>query len=259
MNTIRKIAVIGGDRRSLICAELFSDAGFECAVYGFEKEPPKKAVRAAALSDALSECSAAVLPLPVADGENVFAPFAENPFSLASLRGALPKETLLLAGNPTDEVIKLLAGHTVANYAKDEGFMLRNRIPTAEGALRLALEHGGKTLYGASVLVCGMGRIGRYLASALSSLGAHVTVSVRKREDRIKAEQTGFTVILTEKIADCPTAFDFIFNTVPYPILSVCVLKKLRGAPILIDLASKPYGAGFAERRKPKIFRFRID
>ena len=141
----------------------------------------------------------------------------------------------------------------------DEGFMLRNRIPTAEGALRLALEHGGKTLYGASVLVCGMGRIGRYLASALSSLGAHVTVSVRKREDRIKAEQTGFTVILTEKIADCPTAFDFIFNTVPYPILSVRVLKKLRGAPILIDLASKPYGAGFAERRKPKIFRFRID
>ena len=100
----------------------------------------------AGLTDALSECSAAILPLPVADGENVFAPFAEKPFSLASLCEALPKSALLLAGNPTDDVKKLLSGHTVVNYATDEGFMLRNRIPTAEGALRLALEHGGKTL-----------------------------------------------------------------------------------------------------------------
>lgn len=247
------MAVIGGDRRSLVCAELLTEAGFECAVYGFEKEPPEKAVRAATLSDALCDCSAVVLPLPVSDGKNVFAPFAEKPFLLTDLRDALPKDALLLAGNPTDEMIRFFSGYTIANYAGDEGFMLRNRIPTAEGGLMIALEHTDRTLYGADVLVCGMGRIGRYLADILASLGAHVTVSVRKRTDRINALQHGFTVLHSEELSDCPTAFDVIFNTVPAPILGARVLKKLRGNPLLIELASKPYGVGFTKGCPPPI------
>lgn len=260
MNIIRKVAVIGGDKRSLYCAEAFAASGFECAVFGFEKEPLHFAVRAASLEDALRDSTAVILPLPITDVKNgnLFAPHSDQAVSLAQLCGQIPRDAVVLAGNPTEAEQKALAGYTVENYAKNEYFMLRGRVPTAEGALQIAMEQTDETIFGSKALVCGGGRIGRYLAAMLSALGADVTVSVRKKEDGILLRQHGFSVIHTNEIADCPTAFDLIFNTIPSRILEKRVLKKLRGSPLIIELASKPYGAGFTVRKKDENFSFRV-
>lgn len=251
MNIIRKIAVLGGDERSAICADCLASAGFECAVYGLERSSAlRHAVRGASLSDTLRESNVVLLPLPTSvDGKTLFSPLSDASVSLTEIASTLEKDALLLAGNPSDEVKKVFHSHKTANYAADDGFVFRNRIPTAEGAIGIALQKLDRTLHGAPCLVCGYGRIGKYSASLLASFGANVTVSARKRRDLIEIEQNGLYAIKTEQIGDSPIAFDVIFNTVPYPILNEPVLRSLRGSPLIIELASKPYGAGFALRR----------
>lgn len=252
MNIIRKIAVLGGDERSAICAEHLARAGFECAVCGLEKSSAlQNAVRGASLADTLRGSNVVLLPLPTSvDGKTVFAPYANTPISLEEITSALEKGALLLAGNPSDDIQKLFHSHETANYAVDEGFVYRNRVPTAEGAIQIALEELGKTLHGTPCLVCGYGRIGRYLTRLLCSFGAKVTVSARKRRDLIEIEQSGAYAVKTDRLGDCPIAFDVIFNTVPYPILNGAVLRSLRGKPLIVELASKPYGADFAAPKK---------
>ena len=248
MNIINKIAVLGGDTRSKICAELFAKTGFECTLFGFEKDPSVRyAVRAASLDDALHGCDVLLLPLPVTkDGQTLFAPFSPILIPLKDLPEHMEKKALVLAGNPSDAVKELLLVHRpFVNYAQDEGFVRRNCVPTAEGALQLALQNTDATLFGSEVLVCGWGRVGSCLARRLQALGAAVTVSARKRRDLASIESEGMKAIRSDQIADYPTAFQVIFNTVPAPLLGEKVLKKLKGSPVLIELASKPYGAGF--------------
>ena len=51
-------------------------------------------------------------------------------------------------------------------------------MPTAEGAIQLAMEELPITLHGARVLVIGYGRLGRVLADRLAGLKARVSVAV---------------------------------------------------------------------------------
>ena len=50
-------------------------------------------------------------------------------------------------------------------------------MPTAEGAIQLAMEELPITLHGARVLVIGYGRLGRVLADRLAGLKARVSVA----------------------------------------------------------------------------------
>ena len=52
-------------------------------------------------------------------------------------------------------------------------------MPTAEGAIQLAMEELPITLHGARVLVIGYGRLGRVLADRLAGLKARVSVAAR--------------------------------------------------------------------------------
>ncbi|MCD8117543.1 MAG: hypothetical protein LUE21_10625 [Oscillospiraceae bacterium] len=67
-------------------------------------------------------------------------------------------------------------------YWQDEIYMIENAALTAEGALELLMRRSSRALMGAEALVAGYGRIGRFLAGMLSSLGVRVTVAARKPE-----------------------------------------------------------------------------
>lgn len=51
---------------------------------------------------------------------------------------------------------------------------IMNAVPTAEGAIQIAMEQTDVTLHGLPVLVIGHGRIGSLLARRLAALGAKV-------------------------------------------------------------------------------------
>lgn len=122
---------------------------------------------------------------------------------------------------------------------------IANAIPTAEGAIQIALEEMPITLHGARCLVVGNGRIGKILSRMLSCMGADVTVSARKDEDFALIYAAGMTHIDTRHMEGQLGQFDLIVNTVPVKILGRTLLAEMKEDCLLIDLASKPGGVDF--------------
>jgi len=122
---------------------------------------------------------------------------------------------------------------------------LLNSVPTAEGAVQLAMEELPVTLRGARALVTGYGRVARALCSLLIAMGAEVTVAARRCSDRAAASVAGCSAVELAAVADAGD-FDVIFNTVPALVFDAALLKKLERSTLLIDLASRPGGVDFA-------------
>ncbi len=119
-------------------------------------------------------------------------------------------------------------------YYRDEIYVIENAALTAEGALELLMRRSNRAIAGMDVLVAGFGRIGRFLAGMLSSLGARVTVAARSAAARAEARARGYEAV---DITNIPSLFDGVVNTIPAP-----VLEGDYGGALCIDLASAPGG-----------------
>lgn len=121
-----------------------------------------------------------------------------------------------------------------------------NAVPTAEGAIQIAMEQTDVTLHGLPVLVIGCGRVGSLLARKLDALGAKVTVSARSCRDRARIEAAGLKAADTRRLADVLPGFPLVYNTVPAAVLGSAELAALPAGALLIDLASQPGGIDLA-------------
>ena len=115
-------------------------------------------------------------------------------------------------------------------------------VPTAEGAIQIAMEELPITLHGARALVIGCGRLCRALAPRLAGLGARVSVAARKFADLAWAESWGFGAEHTGQLQPWLCGYDLVINTVPARVLGEAELAELRPDCLVIDLASKPGG-----------------
>ena len=117
-----------------------------------------------------------------------------------------------------------------------------NAVPTAEGAIQIAMEQTDVTLHGLRALVIGYGRIGSILAAKLAALGVLVTVSARSCRDTARIEAAGLQSADTRHLTDVLSDFPLVFNTVPAAVLGAAELSKLPPKALIIDLASQPGG-----------------
>lgn len=240
MRTEQKIAILGGDTRQLFAAEVLRQKGFSVALYGFaETESFRLPASAETPEEALRDADAVLLPLPYRKGDVLNMPFSPVPMRVDDLIRILPDGIPVFAGKADD---RLPAG--VMDYNAEEAFQIRNAVPSAEGAIRVAMEQMDRTLCGAVCLVVGAGRIGRHLAVLLRAFGAEVFLSSRKAEDLAKTEALGLHAIRTDAIAGIVGQADVVFNTVPAPVVTREVVGNMRKQTPIIDLAS---GAGGAD------------
>ncbi len=137
---------------------------------------------------------------------------------------------------------------TSADYYTREEFAVRNAVPTAEGAVEIAMREYPGTVSGSRCLVAGFGRVGKTLARMLLGIGAQVTVAARKPADLAWIESLGCHPIQTAQIGGGD--YDMIFNTIPAMIFNRHVLSELRGCSLLVDLASAPGGVDFEAAEK---------
>ena len=121
-----------------------------------------------------------------------------------------------------------------------------NAVPTAEGAIQIAMEELPITLHEARVLVVGFGRVGRALAPRLQALGARVTVAARRYEQRSLAQSMGLGTERADRLPDWLCGYDLVVNTAPARVLGVEELSALKEGALVIDLASKPGGVDMA-------------
>lgn len=159
----------------------------------------------------------------------------------------LQKGQIIYGCNFPEEQVKECDNRGIhfVDYMKVEGVASRNAIATAEGAIAEALQAGNVSIHDSRTLVIGYGRCGEVLAEKLISMKAHVTVLDRKIEKRSRAQAYGCQAIGFEKAAGMMSRYDFIFNTVPAPVLARELLQRVKKDVTIIDIASKPGGTDF--------------
>lgn len=246
---IETFAVIGGDLRAAYLAGELAADGYKVITTGFDSaDLPPCVTGCTNPMQAISLADCVILPLPVtAEGGTLNAPFSRVRISLDQVLNAIKPNQYLLGGNIADSVRHEVEarGLTIDDYFGREELAIQNAVPTAEGAVQLAMEELPITLNGAHCLVTGYGRVARTLAHLLVAIGAQVTVAVRKCADAAWAQAAGCDTVdirHLEAVGD----FDVIFNTVPALLFTREVLEKMDRDTLLIDLASRPGGVDFA-------------
>ncbi len=246
--THNSICILGGDLRQLTVAKEFSNSGFKVVLCGFDKvrEIPFGVTAKNDISSALKECRFIVLPLPFSkDGANISAPLSNKliPLSLVKEAG---QNKIFFGGMMKNESF----GKSIYDYYENEELKVFNAIPTAEGALSIALNESTETLNGCKTAVLGFGRIGKILGNMLKALDSEVTILHRSNKDDAWCSAFGISSANLRDIKSVLKEKKIIFNTVPHILLTKDILKELKKDVIIIDLASSPGGVDYEEGKK---------
>ncbi len=240
---MKKLSVIGGDERFIHLINAAQKDGFNVCSFGINSGN----LRAYSLSEAFNFSKNVILPLPVFSEPNVInTPFSKYRITGDDILQEVCSETHIIGGRFPDDFKAELKrkGAKVTDIMESEKFAILNAIPTAEGALCLAIQNTDFTLHGANILVLGFGRIGKALAELLSGCGSVVSAAARSSHDlayaslfKIKPIKIG-----TDGFSDALNRADIIFNTIPSMILDESRLNKIKNSALIIDLASNPGG-----------------
>ncbi len=238
MLLIHTIALLGGDRRQFYLSRQFLSEGYAVLCHRVPGIPDT----ASLIQNTVSQSELIILPMPALDADGYIrsdkTPLPLEPVLESAMPGAI------LAGGGMSSVQKAAASFdlSVIDYAQDASLAILNAIPTAEGAIQIAMEHTDCTIWKSRMLVIGYGRIGKAVAKRLKNFGADVCVSARSPADLAQIRAAGYEADHTGDYSKELRQYDCIFNTVPAPVLQQRHLDALRPDTCIIDLASRPGG-----------------
>lgn len=239
-----KYTILGGDKRSLELGNLLMKDGNDLCFYGFDKLDQSK-YPLIDLKEAIGFADVIVAPLPFTeDNMNINSPFSSEKIKIDYVFSLISKDQLILGGKYGDLHENKLKTMNLKfdDYFKREELQVLNAIPTAEGAIQVAMEELSTTLHGSNVLVLGYGRIGKALSQMLDGIGSNVYVEARNYTDLAWIKNYGYKGIHQKYLKDYLPKMDLIFNTIPKLILDKELLGSVERSCIIIDLASKPGG-----------------
>lgn len=171
------------------------------------------------------------------------------------INSMIGSKKILIAGAISKNMKDILKKHNIIFYdlLEYEDIAILNAIPTAEGAISIAINSTPFTLHGANTLVLGYGNIGKVLSNMLKGIGANVYCEARNKKDLAFIKAMGYNEVYLEELDSYLDNIDVIFNTIPNMILDEKRLKLLKKDCFVIDLASSPGGVDFEKARKLKI------
>ena len=156
-------------------------------------------------------------------------------------------DKILISGAISKEYKMKLNENKIRYYdlMERDSMAIYNAIPTAEGAIAVAIGNTDFTVHDASILILGFGRIGKVLAQKLSSLGANIYCQARKDKDIALIEAFGYKAIWLGDLEKYLPNMNIIFNTIPKLILDEKMLDLISKDTLIVDLASSPGGVDF--------------
>lgn len=249
----KSVSVIGGDLRQLTLAKMLAADGYSVTLYGFTNE---KDTENLILTDNISvalDNEIIILPVPVSfDGAYINTPFCEAKVSVQELAQTLNPLSLVFGGCISRSFSDTLTQRGIKHrdYMLRDELAIRNAIPTAEGAIEIAISETPFTLHNSKCLVLGYGKIGKILSKSLLALGAKTYAEARKYADLALIEGHGAIPLTMNEAKTRLGEFDIIFNTIPTLILQEAELAKIKDSSLIIDLASKPGGIDFSAAKK---------
>lgn len=245
------VVFLGGDARQLEVIRKCCDEGASVTIAGFDQlQEPLEGVKKGVLSaQLLSAADVLVLPVVGCDENGVISSlFSKDQMRLDKpLISCLPDHCTVYTGMARPYLRTLCEEEQVklVELLDRDDVAIYNSIPTAEGALMMAIQNTSITIHGSQAMVLGMGRTGFTMARTLHALGAKVKVGVRAAKDFARAEEMGWEPFLTRDLGDNTGNIDLIFNTIPTMIITAQILANMPQSTVIIDLASSPGGCDF--------------
>ncbi|SFS78380.1 dipicolinate synthase subunit DpsA [Paenibacillus sp. BC26] len=252
-----QVLLLGGDARGLEVIRKLTELDASVTVAGFDQlhSSLDGAVRAELSEDLFATADALVLPAVGTDDDGkIIAVFSDRELVLTDEYVArLPKHCTVYTGMAKPYLRNLCGKYAirlVELFDRDD-VAIYNSIPTAEGAVMMAIQNTDITIHGSSCMVLGIGRTGFTLARTLQGLGAKVKVGVRREEHFARAYEMGFEPFYIKQLQQFVGNIDLLFNTIPTMIVTAQIIANLPSRAVIIDLASKPGGTDFrfAEKR----------
>ncbi len=247
------ISVIGGDLRQLTLAKMLFADGYDITVYGFTNGIKTDTLKQTTDISVALDSEIIILPVPVSfDGKYINTPYMEEKLTIEEIINKLNPLSLVFGGCISDKLSAQLSklGIKHRDYMLRDELAIKNAVPTAEGAIEIAISETPITIHGSKCLVFGYGKVGKILSKSLAALGAKTYVEARKYADLALIEGHGYYPLTMNEAKSRLDEFDIIFNTVPALILTETELKKIREDSLVIDLASKPGGVDFESAKE---------
>ena len=174
-----------------------------------------------------------IFPIPISlDGKTLNNNLVK--LSIVDIIEKIPTNALVITGGK-------ITRESVDIVNRDD-FSYKNAIPTAEGAIAIAMNSTDITLSESKILVTGFGRVSKILIKKLCGLCNDITVALRNKSDLVLIETLGIKVIPIEKIAVYISKYNIIFNTIPYKIFDRETLSHADSNNLFIELASAEQG-----------------
>ena len=233
-----KYTILAGDKRSLELGNLLMKDGNDVCIYGFERLEEYKYGQLS-LNEAIEYADVIIGPLPFStDNVNVKIIKTDTVFDMMS------EKQVIIGGKFSAEHEKELKNKNLksADYFKREEMQALNAVPTAEGAIRIAMEETPFTIHNSNVLILGYGRIGKTLSRMLYGIGANVHVEARSFSDLAWIKNNRYTPVYLKELRTYLPEMNIVFNTVPEIILNKELLGSIDSSCLVIDLASEPGG-----------------
>lgn len=252
-----RIVFLGGDARQIEvirkCAEM--DASVSTAGFDKLQDSFQGVAREPLTAELLSGADVLVLPVVGCDDEGrIGALYAEGPLKLEEEHiQAMPKHGVVYTGMAKSYLRALCEKNNIklVELLERDDVAIYNSIPTAEGALMMAIQNTDFTIHGSTSMVLGMGRTGFTMARSLQGLGAKIKMGVRKSDHFARAEEMGWKPFMIKDLGSQVSDIDLLFNTIPTMIVTAQIISKMPRESVIIDLASAPGGCDFryAEKR----------
>ena len=245
------VTMLGCDMREVELAAALLDLGADLRLVGFpEDERLKRALHFSDAREAVRGTEAVIAPMSSTDAAGRVTAHMGDSGLVIDLTDAI---ALLASGTPlligvARPIIRGLAAQynlRLVEMAEIPEIAILNSVPTAEGAIQVAMENTEITIHNSRCLVMGFGRCGTTLARSLLALGARVTVCSRSAQDLAGAYALGCEPLPITGLS-ARRDFEIIFNTIPAMVLPRSYLRHLERGTVIVDIASGPGGTDFA-------------
>ncbi len=217
------VTIISDSYRHGCLADELKRDGFDVELYDNAREIPERI-----------EADIIVLPIPTVKADGLFNLGMDCLFTTEDIIDRTKADSHIITCNYECKNRKF------TDINRFEPFTSMNAVPSAEGAIFEAMKNSDIPLFGSQTLVTGYGRIGKIIAHRMKSFCSEVTVAARNVKDIYSAQSLGYKTIDYARLDENVSKFDFLFQTVPFPILTDKVLINTRG--LIIELSSKCAG-----------------
>lgn len=228
INSIKNIAVIGGDMRNYYLCRSLANKNFNVK-WIYAENFDRKECNFCNDDSFLSDAEAVIMPLPLTlDCETLNAPFGEKKIYLCEF---IKKIENLLVFTSDDRVSGI-------NYFKNESVTVDNARLTAVGFLKELLMFETEDILRKKALVTGFGRVSQAVCRILSANGVEVSVAARNESQRHCAKTNGYCAYDIDDATKKLSKYDYVINTVPLTLFSSEDIKNAGEKTAFFELAS---------------------